>query len=223
MWSYKCANIALDVLESPNDVYNCVLDFPLEHLHQGLPHALLTSFWQWRVFMCLILFQGHVQFVLSLHALCPQEKSFSSWQKCALCLWITLLRQKLFMTFLVCFLSLRATQSWASYSFVLLVWSLSCYCEELGSSWLCSCFFFLFVCLATMGSQVAHGFLCLGFLVAFLSSLFVLLPWGESSSWQLWYLVVSCLCLAFCLAARNLAAPCGFPYSLFFSSCLVAL
>ncbi len=112
-------------------------------------------------------------------SLSPRKILLIMTKVCLVCLWITLLRQKLFMTFLVCFLSFWATQSWASHSFVLLVWSLSCYCEELGSSWLCSCFFFLFVCLATMGSQVPHGFLCLGFLVACLSFSFCLVAMGR--------------------------------------------
>lgn len=199
------------------------LDVPLEHLHQGLPQALLMSFWQRRVLMCLILFQGHVQFMLSLHALCPQEKSFSSWQNRALCVCESLCFAKSSSWPFWFVFEFFKPQSWASHSFVLLVWSLSCYCEELGSSWLCSCFFFCSFVLLPWGAKLLMAFFVLASLLLFSPSLFVLLPWGESSSWQLWYLFFSCLCLAFCLADRNFAAPCGFPYSLFFSYCLVAL
>lgn len=46
-------------------------------------------------------------------SLSPRKILLILTKVCLVCLWITLLRQKLFMTFLVCFLTFWATQSWA--------------------------------------------------------------------------------------------------------------
>jgi hypothetical protein len=85
----------------------------------------------------------------------------------------------------------------SSHSFVLLVWSLSCYCEELGSLWLCSCFFF-FVHLFCYYGEPSCSWLSLSWLpCCFSFLLFLSCCHGESLAHDnfdiLFFLSLSCL------------------------------